>query len=72
MQSSVRGLNASDEERDAITVDIEPVCDYQYLLSPARVESFGTSLQTLGVAFRARRRAQINVEFWAGKDILIP
>ncbi|KAF8359424.1 scav-2 [Pristionchus pacificus] len=51
VRQSVEGLNATDEERDSIIVDVEP---------------------TLGMPVRAHRAMQINIEFWAGKDILLP
>ncbi|GMR41078.1 hypothetical protein PMAYCL1PPCAC_11273, partial [Pristionchus mayeri] len=51
VRRSVEGLNATDDERDSIIVDVEP---------------------TLGMPVRAHRAMQINIEFWSGKDILIP
>ncbi|GMS86510.1 hypothetical protein PENTCL1PPCAC_8685, partial [Pristionchus entomophagus] len=51
VQRSIEGLNATESERDAGSVDVEP---------------------TLGTPLRAHRALQFNVEFWAGKDIMLP
>lgn len=66
VRKSVKGLNETDDVRDSIIVDIEPVSAVE------RSRKYKHFFQRVGAVLYARRVSQVNVEMWKGKNVTFP